>query len=66
LEERISCKHHDRSANLRVINGGTARREQKGGIMGKWSINALLGSVLILASVSAVQAAELQVIAGGI
>jgi molybdate transport system substrate-binding protein len=33
--------------------------------VGKWSINGLLGSVLVLASVSAVQAAELQVIAGG-
>ena len=33
--------------------------------MGKWSINGLLGSVLVLASVSAVQAAELQIIAGG-
>jgi molybdate transport system substrate-binding protein len=33
--------------------------------MGKWSINVLLGSVLVLGSVSAVQAAELQVIAGG-
>jgi molybdate transport system substrate-binding protein len=33
--------------------------------MGKWSISVLLGSVLILASLSAVQAAELQVIAGG-
>ena len=36
-----------------------------GGIMGKWSINVLLGLVLILVSVSAVRAAELQVIAGG-
>jgi ABC-type molybdate transport system substrate-binding protein len=33
--------------------------------VGKWSVNGLLGSVLVLASVSAVQAAELQVIAGG-
>ena len=33
--------------------------------MGKWSINVLLGSVLVLGSVSTVQAAELQVIAGG-
>jgi molybdate transport system substrate-binding protein len=33
--------------------------------MGKWSINVLLGSVLVLASVSVVPAAELQVIAGG-
>jgi len=33
--------------------------------MGKWLINVLLGSVLVLASASAVQAAELQVIAGG-
>jgi molybdate transport system substrate-binding protein len=31
----------------------------------KWSINVLLGSILVLASASAVQAAELQVIAGG-
>lgn len=36
----------------------------KGGIMGKWSINVLLGSVLVLASVSAVRAADVQVIAG--
>jgi molybdate transport system substrate-binding protein len=33
--------------------------------VGKWSINVLLGSLLALGSVSAVQAAELQVIAGG-
>ena len=33
--------------------------------MGKWSINGLLGSVLVLASASVMQAAELQVIAGG-
>ena len=33
--------------------------------MGKWLINVLLGSILVLASASAVQAAELQVIAGG-
>ena len=33
--------------------------------MGKWSINVLLGPVLVLASAAAVQAAELQVIAGG-
>jgi molybdate transport system substrate-binding protein len=44
--------------------GGAVRREQ-GGIVSKWSINVLLGSVLVLASVSAVQASELQVIAGG-
>jgi len=37
----------------------------KGGIVGKWSINVLLGPVLALASAAAVQAAELQVIAGG-
>jgi molybdate transport system substrate-binding protein len=37
----------------------------KGGIVGKWSINVLLGAVLGLASAAAVQAAELQVIAGG-
>jgi len=37
----------------------------KGGIVGKWSINVLLGAVLALASAAAVQAAELQVIAGG-
>src|SRR5262249_54828362 len=41
------------------------RAARKGGMVGKWSINGLLGSVLVLASVSAVQAAELQVIAGG-
>jgi ABC-type molybdate transport system substrate-binding protein len=33
--------------------------------VGKWSIHVLLGSVLVLASASAVHAAELQVIAGG-
>ena len=33
--------------------------------MGKWSINVLLGSLLALGSVSVVQAAELQIIAGG-
>jgi molybdate transport system substrate-binding protein len=33
--------------------------------VGKWSGNVLLGSVLVLASVSVAQAAELQVIAGG-
>ncbi len=33
--------------------------------MGKWSITVLFGSLLVLASASAVQAAELQVIAGG-
>ena len=33
--------------------------------MGKWLINVPLGLVLVLASASAVQAAELQVIAGG-
>ena len=32
--------------------------------MGKWSINVLLGSLLVLASASAAQAAEIQVIAG--
>jgi molybdate transport system substrate-binding protein len=36
-----------------------------GGIVGKWLINVRLGLVLALASVSIVQAAELQVIAGG-
>jgi molybdate transport system substrate-binding protein len=41
------------------------RAARKGGIVGKWSINGLLGSVLVLASASSVQAAELQVIAGG-
>jgi molybdate transport system substrate-binding protein len=41
------------------------RAANKEGIVGKWSINLLLGSVLALASTSAVQAAELQVIAGG-
>ena len=57
---------------MRAINGrGGARREGtegiKGteGIMSKWSINVLFGSVLVVASASAVQAAELQVIAGG-
>jgi molybdate transport system substrate-binding protein len=51
---------------MRVINGrGATRREGKGGIVGKWSINVLLGSALVLASASAMQAAELQVIAGG-
>jgi molybdate transport system substrate-binding protein len=33
--------------------------------VGKWSINVLLGAILGLASAAAVQAAELQVIAGG-
>jgi molybdate transport system substrate-binding protein len=33
--------------------------------VGKWSINVLLGWVLILVSVNAVQASEVQVIAGG-
>jgi molybdate transport system substrate-binding protein len=42
------------------VRGGTCR---EGGSVGKW-INVLLGSVLVLAA-SAVQAAELQVIAGG-
>jgi molybdate transport system substrate-binding protein len=37
----------------------------KGAIVGKWSINVLLGSLLALGSVSVVQAAELQIIAGG-
>ena len=41
------------------------RAAREGGIVGKWSINFLLGSVLVLASASAVQAAELQIIAGG-
>ncbi len=48
---------------MRAIEG--AARRGKGGIVGKWSINFLLGSVLVLASASAVQAAELQIIAGG-
>ena len=34
-------------------------------MVGRWSINVLLGWVLIVGSVSAVQASELQVIAGG-
>jgi molybdate transport system substrate-binding protein len=34
-------------------------------MVGKWLMNVLLGSILVLASASAVQAAELQVIAGG-
>jgi molybdate transport system substrate-binding protein len=42
-----------------------AARRGKGAIVGKWSINVLLGSLLALGSVSVVQAAELQVIAGG-
>ena len=51
---------------MRAINGrGAARREGTEGIMSKWSINVLLGSVLVVASASAVHAAELQVIAGG-
>jgi Bacterial extracellular solute-binding protein len=51
---------------VRAINGrGAARREGTEGIVSKWSINVLLGSILVLASASAVQAAELQVIAGG-
>jgi molybdate transport system substrate-binding protein len=37
----------------------------KGAIVGKGSINVLLGSLLALGSVSVVQAAELQIIAGG-
>src|SRR5262245_16209561 len=41
------------------------RAAREGGIVGKWSINGLLGSVLVLASAGAVQAAELQIIAGG-
>jgi molybdate transport system substrate-binding protein len=49
---------------LRILNGRGAAR-QLGGIVGKWSINFLLGSVLVLASVSIMEAAELQVIAGG-
>ena len=40
-------------------------RGRLGGIVCKWLINGLLGSVLVLASVSTVAAAELQVIAGG-
>ena len=47
-----------------MIDWRAARREQ-GGIVGKWSINVLLGPVLALVWASAVQAAELQVIAGG-
>jgi molybdate transport system substrate-binding protein len=41
------------------------RRHHKGAIVCKWSINFLLASVLVLASVNVMQAAELQVIAGG-
>ena len=37
----------------------------KGAVVGKWSINVLLGSLFALGSVSVVQAAELQIIAGG-
>jgi molybdate transport system substrate-binding protein len=40
-------------------------RGRLGRIVCKWLINGLLGSVLVLASVSTVAAAELQVIAGG-
>src|SRR6516225_942646 len=50
---------------MRIINGRGAARREKGASVGKWLINVLLGSVLILALVDAVQAAELQVIAGG-
>jgi molybdate transport system substrate-binding protein len=53
----------------RIVYAGTrlvSRREaREGAIVGKWSINVLLGSLLALGSVSVVQAAELQVIAGG-
>src|SRR5262249_34008672 len=55
----------DSRAIMRAINGRGAARREKGGFVAKWSINVLLGSVLVLASASAVQAAELQVIAGG-
>jgi molybdate transport system substrate-binding protein len=41
------------------------RAASKGAIVCKWSINFLLGSLLLLAWVNVMQAAELQVIAGG-
>jgi molybdate transport system substrate-binding protein len=47
-----------RGASVAAVRG-------KGAIVGKWSINVLLGSLLALGSVSVVQAAELQIIAGG-
>jgi molybdate transport system substrate-binding protein len=37
----------------------------KGGIVGRWLINVLLGSVLVVAWANTVRATELQVIAGG-
>jgi molybdate transport system substrate-binding protein len=46
---------------LRVVS----LRAMAGRLLCKWSINFLLGSVLLLASVNVMQAAELQVIAGG-
>ena len=49
---------------MRVLNGRGAARSV-GAIVGKWLINVPLGLVLVLASASAMQAAELQVIAGG-
>jgi molybdate transport system substrate-binding protein len=38
---------------------------EEGAIVGKWSVNVVLGSALVLGWAGAVQAAELQVIAGG-
>jgi len=61
-----------RPQEARIVAPGCAlsttavqRAARKEGIVGKWLINVLLGSILVLASASAVQAAELQVIAGG-
>src|SRR5260370_1226535 len=55
----------DSCARMRVSNGRGAAGRGQGDIAGKWSITVLLGSALVLASASAMQAAELQVIAGG-
>ena len=48
-----------------VRGSSAAAVRGKGAVVGKWSINVLLGSLLALGSVSVVQAAELQIIAGG-
>jgi molybdate transport system substrate-binding protein len=50
---------------LRILTGRDAARHQKGAIVCKWSINFLLALVLLLALVNVMQAAELQLIAGG-
>src|SRR5260370_10645983 len=50
---------------MHVSNGRGAAGRGQGDIEDKWSITVLLGSTLVLASASAMQAAELQVIAGG-